>query len=58
MDMPAPHRNSVLTNCFVDSDHARDKVTPQSLMGILIFINEAPIMVQQAREHGRDDYIQ
>ena len=43
-DSPKPRSNMVLTHCFVDSDHAGDKVTRRSQMGILIFVNRAPIL--------------
>ena len=40
---PKPHGNMVSTHCFVDSNHAGDKVTRRLQMGILIFVNRAPI---------------
>ena len=46
------HRvNMVSTHCFVDSDHAGDKVTRQSQMGILIFVNRAPILWYSKRQN-------
>ena len=36
-DMPPPQGRPVSTHCFVDSDHAGDKVTCRSQTGILIF---------------------
>lgn len=41
---PTPRGNSVDINCFVDSDHAGNRVTRRSHIGILIFLNNAPIM--------------
>ena len=41
----------VLTHCFVDSDHAGDKVTRQSQTGILIFVNRAPILWYSKRQN-------
>jgi hypothetical protein len=35
---------SVTTTCFVDTDHAGRRVTRRSRMGMLIFVNRAPIM--------------
>ena len=32
------------THCFVDANHAADKVTRRSQTGILIFYNRAPIL--------------
>jgi len=34
----------VSTHCFVDADLAGDKVARRSQMGILIFVNRAPIL--------------
>ena len=44
-DSPKPCGNMVSTHCFVDSDHAGDKVTRRSQTGILIFVNRAPILL-------------
>ena len=43
IDAPKPRGNSVTTHCFVDADHAGNRVTRRSQTGILIFINRAPI---------------
>ena len=43
-DMPPTRGRLVSTHCFVDSDHAGDKVTRRSQTGILIFLNRAPII--------------
>ena len=43
-DSPEPRGNMVSTHCFVDSDHVGDKVMRRSQMGILIFVNTAPIL--------------
>ena len=32
------------THCFVDANHAGDKTTRRSIIGILIFCNRAPII--------------
>ena len=40
---PEPRGHSIQINCFVDSDHAGDKLTRRSHTGILIYINKAPI---------------
>ena len=42
-DAPEPRGHPVTTHCFVDADHAGNKVTRRSQTGILIFINRAPI---------------
>ena len=43
-DMPEPLGEPVQITCFVDSDHAGDKVTRRSRTGVLIFVNRAPII--------------
>jgi hypothetical protein len=41
---PIPRGNPVQINCFVDSNHAGNKVTRRSQTGILIFLNRSPII--------------
>ena len=41
---PEPRGIPVQINCFVDSDHAGDRVTRRSHTGILIYLNNAPII--------------
>jgi hypothetical protein len=41
---PPPRGHPVQINCFVDSDHAGNKVTRRSHTGILIFLNRSPIV--------------
>ena len=38
-DDPAPRGNPMRITLFVDADHACDKVTCQSVSGILILVN-------------------
>ena len=38
--MTKPRGNSVSTHCFVDANHAGNKVTRRSQTGILIFVNK------------------
>jgi hypothetical protein len=40
---PTPRGKPVEITCFVDTDHAGDKLTRRSQTGILIFVNRAPI---------------
>ena len=40
---PTPLGNPVQINCFVDSDHAGDRVTRRSHTGIIIYLNKSPI---------------
>ena len=42
--MPEPRGNEVEIHCFVDADHAGDRVTRRSQTGIIIFLNRAPII--------------
>jgi len=41
---PPPRGKPVSTHCFVDADNAGNTVTRRSQMGILIFVNRAPIV--------------
>ncbi len=41
---PEPRGNSVIISCFVDADHAGDRITRRSHTGIIIFVNRAPII--------------
>ena len=41
---PKPRGNPLQINCFVDSDHAGDRITCQSQTGILLYCNLAPIV--------------
>ena len=50
-DSPKPRGNMVSTHCFVNSDHAGDKVTRRSQTGILIFVNRAPILWYSKRQN-------
>ena len=42
-DMPKPKGNMATLTCFVDADHARDKVTRRSVTGIVLLVNNTPI---------------
>ena len=41
---PRPRGKPVQISCFVDSDHAGDRITRRSRTGLLVFINSAPII--------------
>ena len=47
---PGPRGNPVQINCFVDSDHAGDRLTRRSQSGILIYCNSAPIIWYSKRQ--------
>ena len=49
--MPEARGRSVITSCFVDSDHAGNKVTRRSHTGILIFVQKAPIIWYSKRQN-------
>jgi hypothetical protein len=51
-NMPKPRGRSMSTHCFVDSDHAGDKVTRRSQTGILIFLNRAPVIAYSKRQNS------
>ena len=48
---PIPRGNPVQINCFVDSDHAGDKLTRRSQTGILLYLNSAPIIWYSKRQN-------
>jgi hypothetical protein len=50
-DAPEPRGVSVVTSCFVDSDHAECRLTWRSHTGILIFVNNAPILWNSKRQN-------
>ena len=51
-DMPKPRGKIMTTHCFVDANHAADKVTRRSQTGILIFCNRAPILWFSKRQNS------
>ena len=50
-DMPMPRGNVVTTHCFVDADHAGNKVTRRSQSGILLFVNRAVVQWYSKRQN-------
>ena len=50
-NMPPPRGNAMSTHCFVDANHAGDKITRRSQTGILIFCNCAPIIWYSKRQN-------
>ena len=50
--MLRPIGKSVLTHCFVDSNHAGDKTTRRSMTGIITFCNRSPIIWHNKRKNG------
>ena len=49
--MPAPRGNVISKYCFVDTNHAADKVTRRSQIGILLFCNKAPFIWHSKRQN-------
>jgi hypothetical protein len=42
-DMPTPTGDLAMLTCYVDADHARDKVTCRSVTGIVLLLNNTPV---------------
>jgi len=42
-NMPQPNGKLATLTCYVDADHARDKVTCRSVTGIILLINNTPL---------------
>jgi hypothetical protein len=53
---PEAKGNSVHMSCFVDADHAGNRVTRRSHTGILIFLNRAPITWYSKRQATVETY--
>ena len=49
-DKPKPKGGLCTLTCFVDADHARDKLTRRSVTGILILLNNTPISWYSKRQ--------
>jgi hypothetical protein len=50
-DMPIPLGNALNMACFVDADHAGNKVTRRSHTGIMVFLQNAPILAFSKRQN-------
>ena len=50
-NMPKPRGNYISTHCFVDANHKGNKVTRLSQIGIIIFVNKAPIIAFSKRQN-------
>ncbi|KAL7530954.1 hypothetical protein ACHAXR_003776 [Thalassiosira sp. AJA248-18] len=49
--MPEPLEKPITMLCFVDADHAGNKVTRSSHTGVIIILNNAPIQVFSKRQN-------
>ena len=47
---PSHRGNPIQVNCFVDSDHAGDRLTRRSQTGIILYCNSAPIIWYSKRQ--------
>jgi hypothetical protein len=43
-DMPEPLGDTMTITCFVDADHARDQTTRRSVTGIILLLNNTPLV--------------
>jgi hypothetical protein len=50
-DMPETRGNVVSTHCFVDADHAGNRITRRSQTSILLFVNRAPVVWYSKRQN-------
>ncbi len=50
-NMPVPLGNAVQMSCFVDADHAGNRVTRRSHSGIFILLNNTPVVVFSKRQN-------
>ena len=41
--MPEPKGKAARITCYVDADHAHDKVTHRSVTGVLLLVNNMPV---------------
>ena len=48
---PIPRGKSIRMSCFVDANHASDKITRRSQSGIIIYCNSAPILWYSKRQN-------
>jgi len=51
LNAPEPRGNDVVVSCFVDADHAGNKITRRSHTGIILFCNQAPIIWFSKRQN-------
>ena len=49
-DMPEPRGKEMRITTYVDADHARDKVTRRSVTGVLLLVNNTPLMWTSKRQ--------
>jgi hypothetical protein len=52
LNAPEPLGKAVVLQCYVDANHAADKLTRRSQTGILIFLNMAPITWLSKRQNS------
>jgi len=52
VNMPEPLGKEAEIHCFVDANHASDKVSRRSQTGILVFLNRAPVLFFSKRQNS------
>ena len=50
-NMPVPLGNVIQMSCFVDADHAGNKITRRSHTGIFILLNNTPVIAFSKRQN-------
>ena len=50
--IPKHEVGEISLHCFVDADHASDKMTRRSPTGIIIFVNIAPLVMYSKRQNS------
>ena len=51
-NMPCPKGREMVIICYVDADHATDKITRRSRTGFIIFLNSSPIYWYSKRQNS------
>ena len=52
LNMPEPRGRELGIHCFLDASHAAEKATRRSQTGMLIFVNQAPIIFFSKRQNS------
>ena len=50
-NMPVPFGNQLQMSCFVDADHAGNKVMRRSHTGVFILLNNTPVIAFSKRQN-------
>ena len=52
IDMPEPLGKEIFMRCFVDADHAGDRLTRRSRTGYIVYLNMAPVYWDSKRQNS------